>query len=300
MVRLLYGGRNSLIIGIGAALITTLLGDLRRRCSRATSAAGPTASISRFMDIIWAFPVILLGIALGTALALGGLQARAARRSPATASLIPILVIAVVYIPYLARPIRGEVLALREKEFVEAARAQGHGLAADHVRRDPAQHRLDDDRLLPAAGRQRDPARGGALVPRRRRAAARALLGDDDRRGRRADRHRPAPGDRARGDAGAHGALAEHLRRRRPRRARPAGEGQDRPAEAWMARFIVRRLVSMVVRAVRGLGAHLLHLQRDPERRPGGADGGQAADRDPDRGDPRGVGLQRAALRPVR
>ena len=32
-----------------------------------------------------------------------------------------------VYIPYLARPIRSEVLALREKEFVEAARAQGMG-----------------------------------------------------------------------------------------------------------------------------------------------------------------------------
>jgi peptide/nickel transport system permease protein len=36
-------------------------------------------------------------------------------------------VIAIVYVPYLARPIRGEVLALREKEFVEAARSQGMG-----------------------------------------------------------------------------------------------------------------------------------------------------------------------------
>ena len=35
--------------------------------------------------------------------------------------------IAVVYIPYMARPIRGQVLSLREKEFVEAARAQGAG-----------------------------------------------------------------------------------------------------------------------------------------------------------------------------
>ena len=32
-----------------------------------------------------------------------------------------------VYVPYMARPIRGQVLALREKEFVEAARAQGAG-----------------------------------------------------------------------------------------------------------------------------------------------------------------------------
>ena len=40
---------------------------------------------------------------------------------------IPILIIGVVSVPYMARPIRGEVLALREKEFVEAAVAQGAG-----------------------------------------------------------------------------------------------------------------------------------------------------------------------------
>ena len=78
------------------------------------------------MDILWAFPVIILGIALGTSLALGGLKI-----GPLTISgnslLIPIGVIALVYIPYLSRPIRGQVLAMREKEFVEAARAQGMG-----------------------------------------------------------------------------------------------------------------------------------------------------------------------------
>jgi peptide/nickel transport system permease protein len=40
---------------------------------------------------------------------------------------IPVFIIAIVYVPYLARPIRGQVLSLREKEFVEAARAQGMG-----------------------------------------------------------------------------------------------------------------------------------------------------------------------------
>jgi len=38
---------------------------------------------------------------------------------------IPMFIIGLIYIPYLARPIRGQVLSLREKEFVEAARAQG-------------------------------------------------------------------------------------------------------------------------------------------------------------------------------
>ncbi len=124
-VRLLYGGRNSLIIGIGAALITTFFGMIFG------VAAGyfrgwTDGAISRLLDIIWAFPVILLGIALGTALALGGLKLGPLEVS-GSSLLIPILVISVVYIPYLARPIRGEVLALREKEFVEAARAQGQG-----------------------------------------------------------------------------------------------------------------------------------------------------------------------------
>jgi peptide/nickel transport system permease protein len=125
MVRLLYGGRNSLIIGIGAALGTTImavfLGLLAGYFRGFTDGI-----IARFMDIIWAFPVILLGIALGVALAESGLTV-----GPLTlqsGSLwIPIVIIAVVYIPYMARPIRGEVLALREKEFIEAARAQGMG-----------------------------------------------------------------------------------------------------------------------------------------------------------------------------
>ncbi|MET0317732.1 MAG: ABC transporter permease, partial [Rhodococcus fascians] len=39
----------------------------------------------------------------------------------------PIFIIGLVYVPYMARPIRGEILALREKEFIEAAVAQGKG-----------------------------------------------------------------------------------------------------------------------------------------------------------------------------
>jgi peptide/nickel transport system permease protein len=70
--------------------------------------------------------VLLLGIALGTALALGGLQIGPISISD-TSLWIPILIIGVVYVPYMARPLRGEILALREKEFVEAAVAQGAG-----------------------------------------------------------------------------------------------------------------------------------------------------------------------------
>jgi peptide/nickel transport system permease protein len=125
MVRLLYGGRNSLLIGIIATVITTVLGLLVGLLSGYLRGFTDSA-LSRLMDILWAFPVILLGVALGTSLALGGLKI-----GPLTVAgdslAIPIFVIAVIYVPYLARPIRGQVLALREKEFVEAARAQGMG-----------------------------------------------------------------------------------------------------------------------------------------------------------------------------
>lgn len=48
-------------------------------------------------------------------------------RLEAGSFVIPIAVIGIVYVPYLARPLRGEVLALREQRFVEAARACGLG-----------------------------------------------------------------------------------------------------------------------------------------------------------------------------
>jgi peptide/nickel transport system permease protein len=124
-VRLLYGGRNSLLIGISAALVASalsiVLGLLAGYLRGAVDAA-----VRALLDVVWAFPVVLLSVALGTALALGGLRVGPLEIA-AGSKLIPTLVIAVVYVPYMARPLRGQVLSLREKEFVEAARAQGAG-----------------------------------------------------------------------------------------------------------------------------------------------------------------------------
>jgi len=124
-VRLLYGGRNSLLIGTSAALITTILAVLLGLLAGYLRGLSDTV-ISRTLDVIWAYPVVLLGVALGTALSLQGLQIGPIEIG-GESKLIPILIIAVVYVPYMGRPIRGQVLALREKEFVEAARAQGSG-----------------------------------------------------------------------------------------------------------------------------------------------------------------------------
>jgi peptide/nickel transport system permease protein len=124
-VRLLYGGRNSLLIGVVAALITTFLSVIVGAIAGYFRGFTDTV-LSRALDVIWAFPVLLLGVALGTALTLSGLDIGPIQVS-GDSKAIPILIIGFVYVPYMARPIRGQVLALREKEFVEAARAQGAG-----------------------------------------------------------------------------------------------------------------------------------------------------------------------------
>jgi peptide/nickel transport system permease protein len=125
MVRLLYGGRNSLFVGFTSAIITVFFSILFGVA--AGYFRGPTDRvITNGFDIVWSFPVLLLAIALGTALALGGLHLPLIGITIQGDSLwIPAIVIGLVYVPYLGRPVRGQVLSLREKEFVEAATAQG-------------------------------------------------------------------------------------------------------------------------------------------------------------------------------
>lgn len=125
MVRLMYGGRTSLTIGLGATLITTLLA-LALALLAGYFRGWTDAVISRVLDVVWAFPVMLLGIALGTALAISGIAIGPLTISSGS-TWLPLLIIGFVLVPYMARPLRGEVLALREREFVEAAVAQGSG-----------------------------------------------------------------------------------------------------------------------------------------------------------------------------
>jgi peptide/nickel transport system permease protein len=125
MVRLLYGGRSSLFIGIVAAIITTVLAVVFGLLAGFYGGWTDTV-ISRVMDVIWAFPVVLLAIAIGIVLAVGGLVVGPLHLK-SSSLWIPTLIIGFVYTPYMARPLRGEVFALREKEFIEAAVAQGAG-----------------------------------------------------------------------------------------------------------------------------------------------------------------------------
>jgi peptide/nickel transport system permease protein len=124
-VRLLYGGRNSLEIGGVATLITMILATL------IGVAAGyfrgwVDGILARILDVLWAYPVVILGVALGVTLAVGGLNLGLFQLK-GNSLMVPAVIIGVIYVPYVAKPVRGQVLSLREREFVDAARALGLG-----------------------------------------------------------------------------------------------------------------------------------------------------------------------------
>jgi peptide/nickel transport system permease protein len=125
--RVLYGGRASLEIGLGSAALACLLATVLALIAGYFGGILDTI-FSRLMDLVWAFPVYLLAISLATVLLTSphGLKLGFTTLS-ANSLWIPLLIIGIIYVPYVYRPIRGQVLSLREKEFVEAAIAQGAG-----------------------------------------------------------------------------------------------------------------------------------------------------------------------------
>ena len=124
-VRLLYGGRTSLFVGIVSSLICVVAATILALLA-GFYGGWLDFVITRFFDLFYAFPVILLGIALGAALAINGIHLGPIRANSGNI-MIPTLVISYVLIPYVGRPLRGQVLSLRQKEFIEAAVAQGAG-----------------------------------------------------------------------------------------------------------------------------------------------------------------------------
>ncbi|HSI51681.1 MAG TPA: ABC transporter permease [Ideonella sp.] len=117
--RLLYGGRASLLIASGATLLSLLMGALLGIVAGYFGGAVDWL-LSRVLDVLWAFPVYLLAISLsivtiGSGLHLGPL------RIEADSLWLPALIIGLVYLPYVARPVRAQALALRRSDFVHAA-----------------------------------------------------------------------------------------------------------------------------------------------------------------------------------
>jgi peptide/nickel transport system permease protein len=108
--RVLHGSRLSMEVAVLSVLVATSIGGTLGLVAGYLGGVWDLV-IGRVMDVFFAFPAILL--ALGIVAALG----------PDPRNVI--IAIAVVYTPIFARVVRGPVLALKERDFVDAARAIG-------------------------------------------------------------------------------------------------------------------------------------------------------------------------------
>ena len=116
LTRILFGARISLLVATLGTLLAVSLGLLAGLLAGYYRGALDMV-ISRFIDATMAVPVLLLAIALAAVLRRGSLG-------------MIVLILGLVNWTYLARLIRAEVLSLRERDFVEAARALGASDAA--------------------------------------------------------------------------------------------------------------------------------------------------------------------------
>jgi ABC-type dipeptide/oligopeptide/nickel transport system permease subunit len=119
--RVLYGARVSLLVAFVATGLSMLIGVTLGMIA-GYARGWLDMLISRLVDVLLAFPILLLALGLAAACSLGkgcfgGLI------KPGL--VVVIFVITFVNWTYIARIVRGQVLSLREKEFVDAARSLG-------------------------------------------------------------------------------------------------------------------------------------------------------------------------------
>ena len=110
--RLLYGGRVSLLMGVLPVLIATLIGGLLGVVAGFLGGRTNTA-IMRMMDVFYAFPSVLLAVAIAGAM--GGGMANG------------MLALSLVFIPPMCRVAETATTQVRALDFIEAARASGAG-----------------------------------------------------------------------------------------------------------------------------------------------------------------------------
>ena len=108
--RLMYGARVSLLVGIGVVLIRAVIGVLVGLVA-GYYGGRVDALLMRITDVFIAFPGILLALAI---MAIWG-----------TGLINVVIALSVVGWPQFARLVRGEVLSLRERDYVQAGRALG-------------------------------------------------------------------------------------------------------------------------------------------------------------------------------
>jgi peptide/nickel transport system permease protein len=117
--RMLYGGINSLLISAASTVICLFFSAIMGVVAGFFGGV-VDAVLSRILDVIWAFPIFLLAISLSIVLINQSIDIGPIHIT-AGSLWLPISIIGIVYVPYIARPIRGQVLSLKNSEFVLAA-----------------------------------------------------------------------------------------------------------------------------------------------------------------------------------
>ena len=120
MSRVIYGARVSLIVGIVGTGIATVIGVSLGVMAGFYRGWVDTA-FSRVTDVVLSIPILLLGLGIGAACSVRGCLGGAVQ--PGLGELL--FLISLASWAYIYRIVRGLVLSLREREFVEASRALG-------------------------------------------------------------------------------------------------------------------------------------------------------------------------------
>jgi ABC-type dipeptide/oligopeptide/nickel transport system permease subunit len=118
--RVIYGARVSLEVGIIGTAIATVIGTVFGLLAGFYRGWVDTL-LMRAVDVFLSFPVLVLGLGIGAACGVRGCLSGLIEPGLGTV----IFIIALLSFTYIARIVRGQVLSLREKEFVEAARSLG-------------------------------------------------------------------------------------------------------------------------------------------------------------------------------
>ena len=146
----MYGARIALFVGFAASFAGCSIGGLLGVRQRVLRAGRVDLLLERVMDVLLAFPQLILALAVASIL------------GPAVPNVV--IAVAIPIIPRAARVVRATALSVKENQYIEAV----HALGAVAAPRRPAAHRPQRLRAVhhhrDRAARRRHPRRGGAAA----------------------------------------------------------------------------------------------------------------------------------------
>ena len=164
LTRLMYGGRLSLLMGVLPVLFAFVAGT---SIGLVAGYLGGWVNmvIMRTLDVFYAFPSVLLAVAIAGALGPGMSNS--------------LIALTLVFVPQIVRVAESVTTQVRQLDYVDAARLSGARRVLDHPRARARQCARAGVRLCHRAGQRQHDPRLGPVVPRAGREAARSGMGPD-------------------------------------------------------------------------------------------------------------------------